>query len=147
MRSTKRIGAQAALCMTGLLLAAAPGIAAAAAAGASVPAQTDTASSGGVVPIKVSCPAGGAACTGTLSLKTGRKVAGKFQSLGSAPFSVATGKTSKIKLKLNAEGRKLLKQGRFSPRATATTKTSSGQTVSQSRKITIKKHHSSGGFY
>ncbi len=125
---------------------------AAAFAGASVPSQTDKASGSGVVPISVSCPTGtSGSCGGTLSLRTAKKVSGKIQSLGSASFTITSGSSAKVRVKLNAEGRKLLKHGKITPVATASSHDGAGHTAKQSRKITVKKAGSGptspGGFY
>ncbi|MGB0095418.1 MAG: hypothetical protein WBP81_23135 [Solirubrobacteraceae bacterium] len=108
-------------------------------AGASVPAQTDVASSGGVVPIRLVCPGGTFKnCVGTVSLRTQKKIDGKIQTLGSANFSIASGKADKVKLKLNAEGRKLLGSGKMTPLAVAASHDGHNAKATRSRKVTLE---------
>lgn len=73
-----------------------------------------TVSSSGGFPVKVSCPAGETACTGTITLKTltavsaskGKKKA--IMTLATGSFSVAGGATKSLTLRLSAAARKLL---------------------------------------
>lgn len=65
--------------------------------------------------VNVSCPTGGAACTGggvitsAKKLKVGKKGAAKLRKLASGRYSVPAGSTTAIKLKLTADGKKLRK--------------------------------------
>lgn len=122
----------------GALLAATPALAAAAAfAGAGVPRQTDTAAHG-VVPVKVSCPAAtSGGCTGKLALTSAKKIAGRTQPLGSATFSLTPGQTGKVKVKLDSDGRRLLKHGTITPVATVASRDGAGHRATQSRKIKV----------
>ena len=140
MKSTR---AHAAIGIAAIAFAvAAAGAAAASFSGASVPGQTDSAAKGNkTVMIKVSCPRSAfRSCSGRLSLKTAQKVAGKFQWLGSAKFSIGSGKTSKVKLNLNGEGQKLIKRGKLSPLAIAASRDGHNRKATRSRKITLQSH-------
>jgi PKD repeat protein len=69
----------------------------------------------GFVTVTVSCPAGGAACSGTLTLKSAKAIAAakgkkKVLTLGSARFTVAAGTSTKVKVHLGATGLKALKK-------------------------------------
>ncbi len=126
--------------LAGIALIVAPGTAAAAGfSGATVPGQTDeTAKGDQTVMIKVRCPRSTfRGCTGILSLRTVRKVRGKFRSLGSAKFSTGPGKTRKVKLRLNAEGQKLVKDREISVLAKAISRDGHNRKASHSRKITL----------
>jgi hypothetical protein len=130
----------AAVVGAGVLSAAVPALAGSSQfAGASVPAQTAVASSGGVVPVRLVCPRGTVkGCVGTVSLRTQKKVHGRIQTLGSAHFSIASGKGDKVKLKLNAEGQKLLGSGKMMPLAVAASHDGRNAKATHSRKITLE---------
>jgi hypothetical protein len=130
----------AAVVGAGVMSAAVPALAGSSRfAGASVPAQTAVASSGGVVPIRLACPRGTFKnCVGMVSLRTQKKVHGRIQTLGSAHFSIASGKADKVKLKLNAGGRKLLGSGKMTPLAVAASHDGHNAKATQSRKITLE---------
>jgi hypothetical protein len=78
------------------------------------------ATGGGAVTLTVACPAGGAACSETLSLTTTVPVHGKATAvakkkmrtikLGSVRLSVAPGRTAKARLRLTKAARTLLKK-------------------------------------
>lgn len=72
-------------------------------------------------PFRVTCPAGGSSCTGTIKALTSpvkprgagtseKKIFPKRVLIGKAKFSVAPGKTKKLSLKLNRRGAKMLKE-------------------------------------
>ncbi len=129
-----------ALAAAGAMIAGIPAAAIAAQfTGATIPAQTDVASARGVVSITVSCPAGTSkGCGGTLSLRTEKKVHGKIQPLGSATFSIAPGKSAKVKLKLNGEGVKLVQGGLITPVATASSRDGSRHRARHSTTISLR---------
>jgi IPT/TIG domain len=86
-----------------------------------------TATPTGVVPIKVSCPAGESSCIGTITLKTigavsasaGHEAKKAVLTLATGSFKLAGGKTAKISLHLSVKARALLKRS-HSLRARAT---------------------------
>lgn len=134
---------RAAIGIVAIVMAAAPASAAAAAfAGAVLPRQTDVAAqSNKTVMIRVSCPKGTfRKCTGKLSVRTAQKVGGKYRSLGVAKFSIAAGKTGKVKVHLNAEGQKLIQRGKISPLATAASRDGHNRSAMQSRRITLESY-------
>src|SRR5271166_5655854 len=79
-----------------------------------------TANSSGTVSVKVTCPIGESACTGTVTLKTltavgasatvhqARKRKAAILTLATGTFKVLGGKTTTVKLRLSAEARALL---------------------------------------
>jgi len=87
--------------------------------GSSVPVQ----SGGGAAVVRLAC-AGTGTCSGKLTLtaksttkkNTGKEASSAMTTIGSARFSISTGKTTLVKLTLNATGRALLKRdhGRLS---------------------------------
>lgn len=139
-RTRSRATRGAALTAAGAMIAGIPAAAIAAHfAGATIPTQTDVASARGVVSITVRCPAGTSkGCGGRLSLRTEKKVHGKTQSLGSATFSIAPGKSAKVKLKLNAEGVKLVQGGLITPVATASSQDGSRHRARHSTTISLR---------
>ncbi|HEY1597458.1 MAG TPA: hypothetical protein VGF74_18815 [Thermoleophilaceae bacterium] len=82
--------------------------------------------SGKAVTISVPCPAGlSTSCKGTISLRTVKAVAAKSKhktrlKLGSAKFTIASGKTGHVKVKLSSKARKLLAKRSLKVRATLT---------------------------
>jgi hypothetical protein len=129
-----------AVATAGIALIVGPGTAAAGGfSGATVPGQTAETSKGDqTVMVKVSCPRSTfKGCNGTLSLRTVRKVRGKFRSLGSAKFSIRSGKTSKVKIWVNAEGKKQVRGREISVLANAFSRDGHHRKASHSRKITL----------
>lgn len=132
-----------AVAAAGMAMVVVPGAAAAAGfSGAGVPRQTDeTAKGDQTVMIRVSCPRGTfRGCTGTLSLRTVNKVHGKFESLGWAKFGIRSGKTIRVKLKLNANGKRQVKGRQISVVASAASRDGHNHKASQSRKITLESY-------
>jgi hypothetical protein len=66
------------------------------------------------IAVKLSCPKGGAACRGKLTLRTAAKVKlgskRTVVSLGSASYSVAAGRSSTLRVKLASKGRSLMRK-------------------------------------
>ncbi len=144
-RFLRRVSGSLALGAAGCLCAAAPALAATF-AGATVPKQSDTASSG-AVNVKVNCPKGTAkGCTGKLALTSTTKVNGKTEALGSAKFSIRPGKSGKVKVKLTSDGRALISPGQVTALATASSRDGSGHKAKHSTKITLKKAPVYGGY-
>jgi hypothetical protein len=92
-----------------------------------------TATSKGIVAIKVACA--GATCTGTLTVRATVKVGGRKKTLklGSKEFSVAPGRTSTVKLRLSKTNLKILKRVR-KVRSTATIRLA-GATGTQAKAV------------
>lgn len=147
-RSTRGV-ARAALCACALLVVGGGGSALAAGnatfTGAKAPAQTDTVKSGGVAAVAVGCPKLAVKhCSGKLVLKSDKPVKqGKTKSVitfGSASFTIASGKTTRVQIKLSNEAVKLLKShGKLTPIATATSHDGAGRSAKTTAKITLKK--------
>jgi hypothetical protein len=144
IRPRKALG-RAVVCSVALALAATASAAAAAFTGATVPSQTDTVTTHGVAPVKVSCPSSArGSCTGKLTLKTASKVkqgsTSRVLTLGSRNFTIAAGKSSRVNVKLSSDGMKLLnKDHTIKPNATATSRDGSNKHVTRTTKITLKK--------
>ncbi|MDQ3724519.1 MAG: right-handed parallel beta-helix repeat-containing protein [Actinomycetota bacterium] len=59
---------------------------------------------------RVSCPAGGEKCTGSIKARAPKPKAKKKVLIGKAKFTVAPGKTKVLKLKLNSRGAEMLRE-------------------------------------
>jgi hypothetical protein len=101
----------------------------------------------GKVPILVNCPANTPGrCAGTLVLKTASKVPvlriaakKKILTLGKSSFTIQSGKTAKVFVKLSRAGKRLLlKRGRLGAVATVTSKDGLGTSRSTKATITLK---------
>lgn len=110
-------------------------------------ATSFTASAGGVVIVRVSCPAGETSCTGTVTLRTASAVAtvhGKTHkpvvlTLASARFTVAGGASTAVRLHLSATARALLAQARvLHARATVVAHDRSGATHTWQSLVTVR---------
>jgi hypothetical protein len=93
--------------------------------------------------IKVTCPAGGSACTAAVDAKTIKAVASKLKkskvTLAKKTFTIATGKSKKIVLTLGAKGAKALKRNKkLTVKVTVVTKVGNGTAKATTRTITIK---------
>jgi hypothetical protein len=99
---------------------------------------------GATVGLKVACPAGGATCSGkiTLTVKVKTKVKGKTKTttvtLGTATFTVAAGQSGAVKVKLLSKGKALLKQRKKLSATAAVAVTAGGKTSTKSKALTIK---------
>jgi hypothetical protein len=98
----------------------------------------------GILTLKVSCPAGGAACAGKIELtvKVKTKVKGKTKTktvkLGTTTFSVAAGKSQSVKLKLSSAGRSLLRKQHKLTASAAVTVTAGGKASTKTKTLTLK---------
>jgi RTX calcium-binding nonapeptide repeat (4 copies) len=94
---------------------------------------------GGVVPVKVRCPATEVSCAGKVTLRSAGKVNGKVKLLGSKAFKAAGGKTATVKIKLSAANRKLLgKLGKLRVRATAVAHDPAGNVKTKHKTYVVK---------
>ena len=114
-------------------------------AGVKIPKQTVTVKKG-KVPVSVSCPAKAkTSCVGKLVLKTAKAVttsSGKKKgvTLGKASFSIASGKTKVLKVKLSKGGKNLLSAHKtVKSIATATAHDATGKTKTTSGKVKVKR--------
>jgi streptogramin lyase len=99
--------------------------------------------SGKSVTISIPCPSGQSTrCTGTIVLRTAKAVSAKKRhktklKLGSARFSIASGKTGHVKVKLSSKARKLVRRHSLKVKATITA-TASGQKKVTHATLTLK---------
>ena len=99
--------------------------------------------------LKIACPSGSLDClNGVATLKTQKKLA-KRQSkrsrakkkrllLGSATFSIASGQTVTVRLKLNSTARKLLSRGPVKARLTLTVPDGASPRLTSAKSLTMK---------
>ena len=115
-------------------------------AGMSIAGKTVRVDSKGRVPVRVSCPAAETTCTGKLTLKTkgkvkvsaSRKRARKRKvTLGRKSFTIAGGKTAKVKVRLSKKNQRLLRKLR-TVRVVATAVAHDQASNSQTTKKTLK---------
>jgi len=109
--------------------------------GATVPRQNDTVNSNRVTKVKVTCPtAASGSCAGKLTLKTSNKVHGHTLTLGSSNFTIASGQTQPVKVKVSKTTWNMLKHGKIKPNAIASSHDgSTTSNVANKTKITLKK--------
>lgn len=92
------------------------------------------------VSVSLACPADAATCTGKVTLKTASKVRlGKQRSvvtLGTARYSVATGKSGSVRVNLTAKGRSLMRKAK-SVRVRLTVAPASGASVAKT--VTLRR--------
>jgi hypothetical protein len=107
----------------------------------------------GVLALKVTCPAGGDRCEGTIVLtaKVTTTVKGhkktKTITLGTAKFAVAAGKSQALKLHVSSAGRSLLRKSHKLSASAKVTVSGGGKSKSQTKSLSLKpakaspKHH------
>jgi hypothetical protein len=98
----------------------------------------------GTTALKVTCPAGGNPCTGTITLttKVTKKVRGRKKvttvKLGTVTFSVDAGRSKSVRVRLSSAGRSLLKRSKRLAVSAAITLKVSGQSKTTSKSLTLK---------
>jgi hypothetical protein len=120
------------------------------AATATVSGRSLTVSATGLLTIKISCPAGAGACTGTLTLRTLKAVkasagahAAKSKAtvltLATGSFSVPAGASKTVRVHLSAKARKLLARSHvLSARATIVARNTGGQSATTQSTLTLR---------
>ncbi len=120
-------------------------------AGMAIAGKTVRVDSKGRVPVRISCPAAETTCTGKLTLKTkgkvkvsaSRKRARKRKvTLGRKSFTIAGGKTAKVKVRLSKKNQRLLRKlrtVRVVATAVAHDQASNSQTTKKSLKLKAAK--------
>jgi Ca2+-binding RTX toxin-like protein len=94
---------------------------------------------GGVITVKVKCPASEVSCRGKVTLRTAGKVNGKVILLGSRSFKAAGGKIATVKIKLSAKNRKLLaKLGKLRVKATVVARDAAGNVKTKTKTFVVK---------
>lgn len=145
-RVRKPVG-RAAVCSVALVVAGAASAAAAGWSGASVPKQTDKVGSNRIASVKVNCPSGTTGkCGGKLTLKTAQKVGNSVLTLGSQTFSIASGKSSSVRVKISTQGWNMIKaHGSINPIATAASHDGAHPAHHKTRSTTITLKKKSSG--
>ena len=111
--------------------------------------SSSTVSSSGAFTIKISCPGGTGACTGSLTLKTLKaviasvgheaKTKAAILTLAGGSFSLAAGGSKSLTLHLSSKGRELLAKAHLIlAKATITAKNTAGESTSTVVTLTLK---------